>query len=242
MGSLQLPDLVQGIMRAKPGIKGAQLAAAVNAALPLMNAQGLSQWRQLQGQLGVGRLANQTANTGDEITNRDANTGLKRQSFAERKSEFQQRQASVNERFDRTMDEKLTALAATNDRAEAGRLATDVREAIRAKAASDRQAISAANSFDDSEKPKLAQEAAKAQDEAQGRLDDAIKAQRSAQDRNASKAKPEAAKADGTKDPMRVPGGGATDRPTTITAPDGKKWTYKGTGDYDDQANWSSGQ
>jgi hypothetical protein len=239
MGMMQLPDLVQGIMRAKPGIKGAQLAAAVNAALPLMNAQGLMQWRQLQAGFKGQQVANQTANTQDQITNRDAGTGIKQQNAdtnAGRLSLSQSRFAAHVDEFKATTDMKIKQLAQTKDLAIARSLAQDVRSAIAQKGAALSKEIAADNSFDETAKTGLVAEAKQMQTETNDRLDEAIKAQRDFAKQNDSTAKPEAAKADGSKDAARV-GQGSHKVGEVATAPDGKKYSYKG-GDWDAQESW----
>jgi len=62
-GFFTLNDLVAGIKRAKPGIRGREMTGALMAAVPLLNMQGLQQYRQLQGlrlDLGYKKLEEQS--------------------------------------------------------------------------------------------------------------------------------------------------------------------------------------
>lgn len=55
-GQLTWQTLVQGVVKANPGASPEVIASAVTKLLPLMNADSLQQWRQIQAQLGAGRL------------------------------------------------------------------------------------------------------------------------------------------------------------------------------------------
>jgi len=237
-GSLTLPDLVQAIQRAKPGIRGQQLAAAVNAAIPMMNVQGLQQWRQLQGALGQQRVfqGQERVDQGAQrVQQGQERIDQSKASFEERKREFDTRQASISQRFDRDIELKLQQLQSTKDRAQAAQLAIDVRKAIDAKLSAHREAIQAANAFDDTEKPKLEAQAKADAEDAQARLDAALKAQRDFAKQNASTSKSEAPRADGSKDQARSPQGDYKLGDTIVVA--GKTYRYKG-GDPDVQESW----
>jgi hypothetical protein len=55
-GQLDWRTLVQAVVKSNPGATPEVIAGAVNKLLPLMQADSLQQWRQIQAQLGVGRL------------------------------------------------------------------------------------------------------------------------------------------------------------------------------------------
>jgi hypothetical protein len=55
-GQLTWQALVQGVVKANPGASPQVIAGAVQKLIPLMQADSLQQWRQIQAQLGAGRL------------------------------------------------------------------------------------------------------------------------------------------------------------------------------------------
>ena len=52
-GRLDWRSLVQGVVQANPGASPEVIASAVNKLIPLMTADSLQQWRQVQAQLGL---------------------------------------------------------------------------------------------------------------------------------------------------------------------------------------------
>ena len=73
-GMLSLPQIIQGIMKTNPRASGRQVFQAVNALTPIMNSQGLQQYRALGQQLGFERLGlgyDRLAQQSDEFAKRE---------------------------------------------------------------------------------------------------------------------------------------------------------------------------
>jgi len=110
-GFFTLNDLVAGIKRAKPGIRGREMTGALMSAVPLLNVQGLQQYRQLQGLLGQERI------------------GLGYDRLAQQAQEFGQRENRMEQQFGQregrltTNEERIAAEreAARTDRLNAER-------------------------------------------------------------------------------------------------------------------------
>lgn len=224
-GNLNLPDLVSAIQKARPGIKGGALAAAVSSAIPLMNAQGLAQWRSIQPQLAQERIGIQKGNL-DERKDFDK---VKQQQGDQRIEIAKQRLDETTRNHTETITLKTQQLQNTKDGKEAARLATDVRAAISAKLRAKQQQINAANSFNEDEKKKLMSDAAAEADEASAQLDNALKAQRQFESQNSSTAQPEKAQPGQPKDTTRATPQATTDAPMQVQTKEEAEGLPKGT-------------
>jgi hypothetical protein len=73
-GQLNWQDLVQGVVKANPGASPMVIAGAVQKLLPLMNANSLQQWRQIQGQLRQDQFGEKVTHDQaiEDIANRNA--------------------------------------------------------------------------------------------------------------------------------------------------------------------------
>ena len=218
-GQLTLDQAIQRINQVKPNATPQEKMAALGQILPIMNAQSQQQYKTIMAQLAPARLdveRDRAAETGrhnretEKLGSQRVEQGQER--IDNQAQQFKARQAAISERFDKTLNEKYDAIAATKDRATAAQLATDTRAAIKAKFEATRAEISAANSFDPDHKDALMKQAAADRDAATAQLDTALAAQKAYAAQNSSAAKPAPPNPDGSK---------RTDRPPASTRPAG---------------------
>lgn len=132
---MDFPTLIGAIKQANPGIKPGALYNAINLAIPMLNAQGLQQWRQLQGGVNVENAqtrATGVAQTGQHYANEDANA-------ANRTAIMAKKNEDINTRFNET-------LQANADKLEKARNAKDLEAANKDLSQAYAQKISAMKS------------------------------------------------------------------------------------------------
>ena len=220
LGQLDLPTLVRNLV--KNGVTGRRLGESVQRFIPLLNAQGLQQYRAIQGQLAPIRVENQIEDTQSKIADRKDRSQDRKKAEGDRMDIARQRMEGITQRFDQEIQLKTQQLQSTNDRAAAGRLAQDVRAAIRAKQTATQHEINASQSLDPDSKTALQAQAKADADEASKQLDEALKSQRDF--------KPGAAQ--GGDQPPRQ------DQADTAYGPDGKQVRWNGKQPKSDPQNW----
>jgi len=225
-GPLDIPQLVQALV--KRGVTGRRLGEAVTKAVPLLNAQGLQQYRALGLQLAGER---QRSIEEDRAFNRDPNApGSRAQSRVASQSIAVQRMEGIQGRFKERMaaaTEKLrdakTDKDAVRAKADLDRVATDLNNELK----SELQIAMAPGTSADEQKAAMAK-AADIRQQLQDATDEAIKARRSG---GASGDQVGGAK--GGEETAPSSGDG-----DTAYGPGGQKMKYKGAGDRSDPKNW----
>ena len=183
LGQLDLPTLVRNLV--KNGVTGRRLGEAVNRFVPLLNAQGLQQYRGLMLNPNIAGTPAWARVQGADPNNPGSPAYARVQSAQDRKTnmaqhaeEFRQRLESITQRHTDDIQLKTQQLQSTTDRSTATRLAENVRAAIRARLAATQHEINAAQNIDEDSKATLQAQAKKDAEDAQSQLDDALKAQR----------------------------------------------------------------
>ena len=220
---MSLPQIIQSL-RAQPGMTPQKMMAALNQILPVMNAQSQQDYRQVM--LGLSAQRNQETQTRDTNTQTDRERGLQDREAAqtEKAHEFQERQARIGDEFKQRLDqneEKIKASAKKEDREFAYREGKDM---VQQQLAATRNEIYANSAVitDPKEQARLLKDAASQADAANKRLDTAYKASRD-------------------QKPATASGSAAANQPGEITV-GGKKFKYKGKGDWNAKENWAAVQ
>jgi hypothetical protein len=145
-----LQAIIRSIVQANPGAPPEVLASAVNHAIPLMNAEALQQWRQLQGTLGYYKtdVASQDRQAAIAAANqRAADANATRLSIAQSNIISHEHIANMNNATKSAISQQVIA---QRDRAIDGRRQTALdieaarnqnREILQAKKANDMQAL-----------------------------------------------------------------------------------------------------
>lgn len=240
-GPLDLPTLVRNLV--KQGVTGARLGNAVQKFVPLLNAQGLAQYRDLGLQLRSQQQQNletqreferDPSKAGSTAQNRVANQGMSKERVeqgaervkqgGERINQGQQRIDAVQNRFEARQKAALDKLASAKTDKEALQAKADLDKISAAKKAELQQQLNIINSpGTDPEDQKAASAKVKElNQQLQEDTDAAITARRS--------------------------GGKASEQPGPSNAggvvygPNGEKMRYKGTGDRKDPASYEAVQ
>lgn len=239
---MSLPEIVQAVRKANPSLTGQPLFLAVQNLQSVMNPLTRQQLVLFGDQVRMRgqdmTQQNSQERVGATERGQDLTHGDKQDTLTERKSEFQQRQESIQGRFEKTLSEKEAALAQAGTIAERRNIVKQGEDAIKDDLAASRAEISAANVVGP-ERDRLMKETAERADAARDRLAAAAKVKASS-DANTSTAPTRpfdnssgAAKKPGDDSPKN------NNRATgqTMQGPDGKTYRYKG-GDWDDKTSW----
>lgn len=219
-GPLDLPTLVKHLVA--NGVTGKRLGASVERFIPLLNAQGLQQYRQLGLQLRQEQARDVEA---DREFNRDPNAaGSRAQSRVANQGIAAQRMEGVQKRFEVRMDaaaDKLKNAKTDKQAVQAKNDLDKVASELRAELQSELNIANAPGTSPEDQKAAM-QKAAEIRQQIENATDDAIKGRRAGSDKaDTASAAPGPANA-----------GGA------VYGPDGKRMRYKETGDRKDPKNW----
>jgi hypothetical protein len=225
-GPLDIPTLVKSLTA--HGITGHKLVDALHTAVPLLNAQGLQQYRDLGLQLRAQEQANRQAERqfqdnpdapGSRASARVNNQQIARQRLQQRADQFKARQDAALEKLKNAKTDKEAKIA----KDDLDRIAVDLRTQLQAE-------LNIINSPGTSpaDQKAAAEEVARIRQQLDDATSEAIKARRSG---GASGDQvggiPGAEKS--------APAAGA---PVYKYRPDGVRMKYKGSGDQSDPANW----
>lgn len=151
-GPLSLPALVAAIKQRHPGISGAHLAMAVQRAIPLMNMEGLQQYRNLGLQLREEQMQNLQADRADRSADRKQGMRDRMQMSSDRIQEQSARHAE-------DIQLKLKSLSQSKSLKEARGYASDLRAAIKDKLEATNHQIQMQYNLTDDQKSQLYKQA-----------------------------------------------------------------------------------
>lgn len=151
-GPLTLAGLVGAIKQQHPGISGQHLAAAVTRAIPLLNMEGLQQYRELGLQLREEQMKNLQLDRADRSADR-------KQGMRDRMQMSSDRIQEQNARHAEDIQFKLKSLAQSKDLKEARGYAQDLRAAIKDKLEATNHQIQMQYSLTDDQKADLYKQA-----------------------------------------------------------------------------------
>jgi len=224
-GPLDIPTLVRSLT--EHGITGHKLVNALHTAVPLLNAQGLAQYRDLGLQLRREHEQNMEA---DREFNRDPNAqGSRAQSRMANQGIAVQRMEGIQQRFQARMAaaaDKLAGAKTDKQALEAKRDMDKIAAELKGELASELSIANGINTSPEEQKAALAK-AAEIRQQMEQATNDAVKAHRS-----------------GGASGDQVGGISGAEKsappaPNVAYGPDGKRMKYKGTGDRSDPANWA---
>lgn len=232
-GQLDIPTLVKELT--KRGVQGHRMVDAVSKALPMLNAQGLQQYRQLGIQL---RAENQQNQETQRQYNRDPDAaGSTAQNRVAGQGIALKRMDAVKERFQARMDaatDKLKNAKTDKDALEAKKDLDKTRDSLNQELKSELNYAMAPGTPAEEQKAAM-QKAAEIRQQIEASTNEAIKARRSG---GASGDQVGGAPAPDKATPDKS-GGDTFGKPKPVKyKPDGTKMVYKGTGDQSDPANW----
>lgn len=225
-GPLDIPTLVRSLTA--HGITGHKLVDALHTAVPLLNAQGLAQYRDLGLQLR--REHEQNVETDREFNRDPTAAGSRAQSRVANQGIALQRMEGIQRRFETRMaaaTDKLKNAKTDKEALEAKKDVDKIAAELKGELASELQIASSPGTAPEEQKAALAK-AAEIRQQMEQATDAAVKAHRS-----------------GGANGDQVGGSAGAEKSATPAAadtaygPDGAKMKYKGTGDRSDPANWA---
>jgi hypothetical protein len=222
-GPLDIPTLVKSLTA--HGITGHKLVDALHTAVPLLNAQGLQQYRDLGLQLRAQEQANRQAERqfqdnpdapGSRANARVNNQQIARDRLHQRADQFKARQDAALDKLRNAKTDKEAKIA----KDDLERIAVD----LRAQLQSELNILNSPGTSPADQKA-ASEEVARIRQQLDDAISEAIKARRSG-----------GASGDQVGG---IPGAEKSAPPDVAYGPDGKKVKYKGTGDRSDPANWA---
>ena len=151
-GALNLPSLVAAIKQRNPNISGAHLARAVERAIPLLNMEGLQQYRDLGLKLREEQMQNLQMDRADRSADR-------KQGMKDRLQMANDRIQEQSSRHAEDVQIKLKGLQQAKDLKEARGYAQDLRAAIKDKLEATNHQIQMQYNLDDDQKKELYKQA-----------------------------------------------------------------------------------
>jgi len=166
-GPLTLASLVGAIKQHNPNISGQHLAAAVEKAIPLLNMEGLQQYRGIQQQLAAERQQDLQMDRADRSADR-------KQGMLDRKQIAYDKMQEQTDRFSKTFEQKKQIFDTTMDYKKARAAANDVRELIKQKLEAQRTWIQTYYAGTDEQKKEMYDKAKQAADDAEKSLNEGL--------------------------------------------------------------------